>query len=147
MQRTILRRGAGIGIAAAAAAALIAPAAPAAAAGPKGTGAATPAATQIVLERSGGFAGEHTAFVVDTTTVGGAPALQLAGTRRFLRLHAAYLPKHTCCDRYAYRVTVTYRGERTKTVATMQGARAPQVLWDVISQSERYGVRPFAPQA
>ncbi|MFI5912252.1 protealysin inhibitor emfourin [Dactylosporangium sp. NPDC051541] len=145
MERNIRRTGTAIGAATIAAAALIAPAAPAAAGAASDARRAAPA-TQIVLERSGGFAGEHTAFVVDETTVGGRPALRLAGTRRFQRLHAAYQPKHTCCDRFAYRVTVTFPGDRHQTVATMQGAKAPQILWDVIAQSERYGVRPFAPR-
>ena len=99
----------------------------------------------IVLERSGGFAGEETSFVVDRTTVGGRPALRMAGSRPFLRLHGSYAPKNPCCDRYAYRVTVTYRGGRRKSVSTVQGTAAPQILWDVIGQAERYGVRPFTP--
>ncbi|WP_433222326.1 hypothetical protein ACQP00_23170 [Dactylosporangium sp. CS-047395] len=103
-------------------------------------------ARTIVLERSGGFAGEETAFVVDRTTVGGRPALRMAGSRAFLKLRRSYQPKNPCCDRYAYRVTVTYRGGHRKSVETVQGTNAPHVLWDVIGQSERYGVRPFTPR-
>ncbi|WP_433073995.1 hypothetical protein ACQP1P_26575 [Dactylosporangium sp. CA-052675] len=103
-------------------------------------------ANKIVLERSGGFTGEQTAFVVDRSTVGGRPALRMAGSVRFLRLRPAYEPKNACCDRYAYRITVTYRTGFHKTVSTVQGTKAPRILWDTIGQAERYGVRPFTPR-
>lgn len=116
------------------------PAAPAAAAPvPFGS------ATKIVLDRSGGIAGQTTSFVVDRTTVGGRPALRLAGSWKFKWLRNSYQPKNPCCDRFAYRVTVTYRGGHRKTVTTVQGAKAPRILWDVISETERVGVRPFSP--
>ncbi|MER7278747.1 protealysin inhibitor emfourin [Dactylosporangium sp. NPDC000244] len=103
-------------------------------------------ASKIVLERSGGFAGEQTAFVVDRSTAGGRPALRMAGSVRFLRLRPAYEPKNPCCDRYAYRITVTYRTGFHKSVSTVQGTKAPRILWDTIGQAERYGVRPLAPR-
>ncbi|MDG6106349.1 hypothetical protein Daura_19510 [Dactylosporangium aurantiacum] len=102
-------------------------------------------ATKIVLDRSGGFAGERTSFVVDRTTVGGRPALRMAGSWKFRWLRSSYQPRNPCCDRYAYRVTVTYRGGFRKTVRTVQGTQAPRILWDVITETERVGVRPFSP--
>ena len=123
--------------------AALTPAAPAAAA----TAAPAPfgAATRIVLQRTGGIAGHQDSFAVDRTTVGGQRALRLAGSPRFRWLRASYQPKNPCCDRFAYRVTVSYRGGHRKTVSTVQGATAPQILWDVIGETERVGVRPFAP--
>lgn len=120
--------------------AALAPAAPAAAA-PVSFG----SATKIVLERSGGLAGETTSFVVDRTTVGGQGALRMAGSYKFRWLRNSYEPQNSCCDRYAYRVTVSYRGGFRKSVRTVQGATAPRILWDVIGESERVGVRPFSP--
>ncbi|MET7421131.1 hypothetical protein [Dactylosporangium sp. NPDC005555] len=102
-------------------------------------------ATKIVLDRSGGFAGEKTAFVVDRTTVGGAKALRMAGSVKFRWLRSSYQPRNPCCDRYEYKVTVSYRGGYRKTVRTVQGTDAPRVLLDVISEGERVGVRPFGP--
>ncbi|MEV4510949.1 hypothetical protein AB0K00_18500 [Dactylosporangium sp. NPDC049525] len=120
--------------------AALTPAAPAAAAPvPFGS------ATRIVLDRSGGFAGKQDAFVVDRTTVGGKRALRMAGSPSFRWLRSSYQPKNPCCDRYAYRVTVSFRGGARKTVTTVQGTRAPRILWDVIGEAERVGVRPFSP--
>lgn len=117
--------------------ATVTPAAPAAA-GPAGS-----PATRIVLERAGGFTGDTVSFAVDRSTVGGREPLRLAGSPAFRRLRGSYLPAHTCCDRFTYRVTVTWRGGHRKTVSTVQGATAPRVLWDVIRQTEKVGVRPL----
>lgn len=120
--------------------AALTPAAPAAAAPvPFGS------ATKIVLDRSGGFAAQKDSFVVDRTTIGGRHALRMAGSWKFKWLRSSYQPNSPCCDRFAYRVTVSYRGGLRKTVTTVQGTNAPRILWDVIRESERVGVRPFAP--
>ncbi|MFF5235292.1 hypothetical protein [Dactylosporangium sp. NPDC000521] len=120
--------------------AALAPAAPAAAAPvPFGS------VTKIVLDRSGGFAGQQDSFVVDRTTVGGRPVLRMAGSWKFRWLRNSYQPQNPCCDRYSYRVTVSYRGSHRKTVTTVQGAKAPRILWDVINETERVGVRPLSP--
>jgi hypothetical protein len=119
--------------------AALAPATPAAAA-PGGSD----SATGIVLVRTGGFTGEQTLFAVDRSTVGGQRPLRMAGSRQFLRLRSSYQSQNSCCDRFSYRVTVSYSGGYRKTVTTIQGARAPQILWDVINQVEQVGVRPFA---
>lgn len=129
-QRTISRK-AFTTLAAACAAAALAPAAPATA--------APAVATSITLDRSGGFAGRHETFSVDGTTPGGRPALRMTSTPKFLRLRGSYQPKNPCCDRYAYELTVTYRGGFRKTVSTVQGTTAPQILWDVIGEVERVG--------
>jgi hypothetical protein len=121
--------------------AALAPATPAAAA-PGGFD----SATGIVLERTGGLTGAagQTSFAVDRSTVGGKGPLRMAASREFLRLRSSYQPQNSCCDRFSYRVTVSYRGGYRKTVTTVQGARAPRILWDVINEVEQVGVRPFA---
>jgi hypothetical protein len=96
-------------------------------------------ATTIVLERAGGFAGTRDSFAVDRSTAGGRRPLRMAGSAEFRRLRGSYLPTNPCCDRYSYRVTVTYRGGLHKTVATVQGSAAPRILWDVIAEVERVG--------
>lgn len=96
-------------------------------------------ATRIVLERTGGFAGLRQEFVVNRSTVGGRQVLRLAASADFGRLRRSYQPANACCDRFFYRLTVTYRSAPRKTVTTVQGAAAPAVLWKVISLTERVG--------
>jgi len=124
------------GIAAAAMCAVLAPAVPASA--------ATVPATMIVLDRSGGFAGRHDTFVVDRMTAGGQRPLRLAARPAFRRLRASYEPANPCCDRFAYRIDVTYRNGRHKTVSTVQGTEAPPILWEVIDEVEQVAARPAA---
>ncbi|MEU7904894.1 protealysin inhibitor emfourin [Actinoplanes sp. NPDC049118] len=132
MEPTITRRGA-IALAAACAVAALTPAAPAAAA---------PApAVAIVLERTGGFAGTRDTFVVDRSTAEGRRPLRMAASPAFRGLRGSYQPANSCCDRYFYRLTVTYRGGRHKTVSTVQGTTAPSILWRVIADVERVGAR------
>ncbi|MET0424096.1 MAG: protealysin inhibitor emfourin [Actinoplanes sp.] len=138
MRRKIGRNSIAVSLVAACAALTFAPPA-AAAPAPTGYG----AATRVLLERTGGFAGVHDSFVVDRSTVGGQRSLRLVESYRFRALRASYVPKNSCCDRFFYQVTVTYRGGFRKTVSTVQGADAPRVLSDVISAVERAGVRPF----
>jgi hypothetical protein len=109
---------------------------------PSAPAAATPIpATTIVLDRAGGFAGIQDSFVVDRSTVGGQRARRIAASPGFRRLRGSYQPDNPCCDRYSYRVTVTYRGGSHKTISTVQGATAPHVLWEVIAEVERVGTR------
>jgi hypothetical protein len=129
-QRTVTRRSFTT-LAAACAVAALTPAAPATA--------APVLATSITLDRSGGFAGRHETFRVDGATLGGRPSLRAASTVDFLRLRGSYQPKNPCCDRFAYELTVTYRNGFRKTVSTVQGTRAPHILWDVIGAAERVG--------
>jgi hypothetical protein len=96
-------------------------------------------ATTIRLERAGGFAGFQDSFVVDRSTVGGQRPRRMAAGPEFRRLRGSYQPYNSCCDRYSYRVTVTYRGGNQKTVSTVQGATAPRILWEVIEEVERVG--------
>ena len=131
---TITRRGITALVAVCAIAALM-PTAPAAA--------APVTATAILLERAGGFAGARDSFAVDRSTAGGRHALRMAASPAFRRLHRSYQPKDPCCDRYSYRLTVTDRGGHRKTVSTVQGATAPRILWDVIAEVERVGIRPL----
>ena len=113
-------------------------------AGPATAGPPAPA-TAIVVERAGGFAGTRDSFVVDRSTAGGRPPLRMAGSLAFRRLRGSYQPVNPCCDRYLYRVTVTYRGGRRKTVSTVQGTTAPRILWTLIAEVERVGVRWLRP--
>ncbi len=105
--------------------------------------AAPVAATAIVLERSGGFAGRHDSFVADRSTVGSREVLRMAASPEFRWLRGSYQPKNACCDRFSYRVTVTYRDGHRKTVSTTQGTPAPRILGQVIAEVERVGVRPL----
>ncbi|MCU7724443.1 hypothetical protein ODJ79_12015 [Actinoplanes sp. KI2] len=98
-------------------------------------------ANTIVLDRSGGFAGGQVTFVVDRSTVGGEEPRRMAGSPEFQRLRSSYQPDNACCDRFSYRLTVSYVGGYRKTVSTVQGTTAPQILWDVISAVERVGTR------
>lgn len=95
-------------------------------------------ATQIVLTRSGGFAGGRTTWIVDQRTSHGDRALALASSPEFQRLDPSYLPSNQCCDRYSYRVNVSYRGGGAKTVDAMDGL-GPRVLWAVINETEKNG--------
>jgi hypothetical protein len=132
-RRTIIRKGFAT-LVAACAVATLAPAAPAAA--------APILATSITLDRSGGFAGLQETFVVKRSTPDGRPSLRMVGTREFLRLRSSYQPDNPCCDRFAYTLTVSYRNGFRKTVSTVQGTTtAPEILWDVISEVERVGIR------
>jgi hypothetical protein len=101
-------------------------------------------ATKIVLERAGGITGGQDSFVVDRSTVGGQRPLRMAGSYTFKSLRSSYLPTNPCCDRYSYRVTVSYPDGRRKTVSTVQGTTAPRILWDVIHEAVRVGIRRFA---
>ncbi len=133
MARTIAGKGITTLVAGCAVAALT-PAAPVAA-GPV-------PATTIVLERAGGFAGARDSFLVDRSTVGGQRPLRMAGSPEFRRLRGSYVPKNPCCDRFSYRLTVSYRSGGHKTISTVQGATAPRILWAVIAEVARIGVRP-----
>jgi hypothetical protein len=128
-----------VALVAACAAMTLTPAAPAAAA-TTGSG----SATRVLLERTGGFAGRHDSFVVDRSTVGGRRSLRMVESHQFRSLRSSYQPANSCCDRYFYQVTVTYRGGHRKTVSTVQGTEAPRILSDLIGEVERVGVRPFA---
>ncbi|MBU2667108.1 hypothetical protein KOI35_26730 [Actinoplanes bogorensis] len=122
-----------LALAAACAVASVAPAVPVAAAP------ASTAATAIVLERTGGFAGRSDTFVVDRSTVGGRTPLRAAGSAEFRSLRRSYQLRNNCCDRYTYRITVSYRHGRSKTVDTVQGAPAPRILGYVIDEVQRVG--------
>jgi len=106
-----------------------------------GSAAGSGPASRLVLERTGGFAGVHDTFVVDRSVAAGARVLRLAGTARFRRLGRSYQPANPCCDRFSYRLTVSYPIHRgaAKTITTVQGAPAPKILWDVITMTEQVG--------
>jgi hypothetical protein len=101
--------------------------------------AATPATTavaSVALLQTGGFAAIERQVRVDAETAppSGIGAnrkqklFELAASDEFRRLRASYLPASTCCDRFAYKVTVAYRDGTTKSVATMDGIDRPPVL-------------------
>jgi hypothetical protein len=73
--------------------------------------------------------------VVERSTPG-ADVPRLFGavsSSRFRGLRPRYLPANPCCDRYTYRLSVSYLHGRTKTVTTMDGTTAPPVLWKAIN--------------
>ncbi|BFU45602.1 protealysin inhibitor emfourin [Krasilnikovia sp. MM14-A1004] len=93
-----------------------------------------PSASQVTLARTGGFAGVHDCYVVESTTVhvDTAYLIQLVSSWQFRRLDAAYPASTPGADRFAYTLTVRYGTGRTKTVRTVEGADAPAVLWQAI---------------
>ena len=58
----------------------------------------------------------------------------------FFDLDAEYLPDDLCCDRFLYEVTLT-RGGVTHAVTTLDGADAPEALFELI-QTFLAAVRP-----
>ncbi|MBL7260254.1 hypothetical protein [Paractinoplanes lichenicola] len=106
---------------------------------PVSAASASAPAEAIVLERTGGFAGKRDTFVVDRSTADGRGPLRVAGSTEFKSLRASYRPRNSCCDRYSYRVTVSYRHGRVKTVTAVQGASAPRILWRTIDEVQHVG--------
>jgi hypothetical protein len=97
--------------------------------------AASTYAYRVVLDATGGFANLHHHWVVVRGTPGAdvARLISTVSTNRFRHLGPSYLPANPCCDRYSYRLSVSYLRGRTKTVTTMDGATAPPVLWKAIN--------------
>jgi hypothetical protein len=103
------------------------------------TATATGFAYQVVVDRSGGFAGLHDQYLVNWR-MRGADArwvLILTTTKEYKRLAGSYLPANPCCDRFEYLVTVRYTNGVTKKVRTVDGADAPALLWRVIRLTQR----------
>ena len=94
---------------------------------------------------SGGIAGIDETWVLaaDGTILGPGSHVGLLTADQRARLEAAivaagffdldseYLPEDPCCDRFNYEVTIT-SGGRTHTVATIDGADAPESLFTLI---------------
>ncbi|WP_130512010.1 protealysin inhibitor emfourin [Krasilnikovia cinnamomea] len=101
--------------------------------------AAAISASQVTLIRTGGFAGVHDCYVVDSTTVhADTPRLmQLVSSWQFRRLDATYPASTQGADRFVYTVVVRYGHRWTKTVHTIEGADAPAVLWQTISLTQQ----------
>jgi hypothetical protein len=98
-------------------------------------GAPSTYAYRVVLDATGGFANLHQHWVVVRSDPG-TDVARLFGTvsgGRFRALRPSYLPANPCCDRFTYRLSVSYRHGRTKTVTTMDGTTAPPVLWKAIN--------------
>lgn len=97
------------------------------------------------IQRSGGFAGldetwtleaDGTVFGPDGSTgqLDAAAMADLAAAvaaAGFFDLDPEYLPADPCCDRFAYRVTLS-DGTRSHSVVTMDGAAAPEALFTLI---------------
>ncbi|WP_189057328.1 protealysin inhibitor emfourin [Longimycelium tulufanense] len=103
------------------------------------TASATPPTTQVgvrevVLEVTGGIAGIHETFEVtpDSAHPNKDRIFTLVRQREFRTLKDQYLPENQCCDFFHYTLTVAYTNGRTKTVETMDGADAPEILFGVI---------------
>ncbi|GAB1646296.1 hypothetical protein KRMM14A1259_67190 [Krasilnikovia sp. MM14-A1259] len=92
-------------------------------------------ASRVTVIRTGGFAGVHDSYVVDSTTVhvDTEHLMQLVSSLQFRRLDATYPASTPGADRFVYTVTVRYGHGWTKTVRTVEGADAPAVLWQTIN--------------
>jgi hypothetical protein len=101
-------------------------------------------AYRVVLDATGGFANLHQHWVVARSTPGAnvGRLFDTVSGGRFRALRPSYLPADPCCDRFTYRLSVSYRRGRTRTVTTMDGTAAPPVLWTAINL-----VRGVAPPA
>lgn len=107
-----------------------------------------PSVSRVDLVRSGGIAGRTTRFVIDKTNSaeGAQDARDLAAGAEFRSLATSYRPSSPCCDLLKYDLTVAYSDGSAKRVVTWTGASAPDVLWTVISLTQKYGtISPAVP--
>jgi hypothetical protein len=100
-----------------------------------------PAVKRVDLVRSGGITGRTTRYVIDDANPadGAQDARDLASGAEFRALSASYKPSSLCCDLFQYDLAVSYSDGSTKQVVTWSGATAPDVLWAVISLTQKYG--------
>ncbi|MGY0236949.1 protealysin inhibitor emfourin [Longispora urticae] len=112
--------------------------------------AATPARAQsVTLEQTGGLAGVQRRYTVDTSTSDTRRDPLLASVARpdFLALEPSYVTDDTCCDRFVYELTVRYPSGHVKSVVTVDGGGAPELVGDVIERTMAVGaVREVTPQ-
>lgn len=96
-------------------------------------------AEQVVLTRTGGFAGVTEQFLVLSSTVHpGTPVLMgLVNSNKFDALDGRYPAPSNVADGFTYEVAVTYSDGYTKRVVTGDGAKAPDVLWRTIRTTLR----------
>lgn len=104
----------------------------------------------INYQRSGGFAGVDERWFIysdgrvegrDLTTgnVGTqavADLLELIEEEGFFSFEERYFPQSLCCDRFTYRIVVFTEG-KGKVVTAMDGADAPEGLWQIIGELNR----------
>jgi hypothetical protein len=101
---------------------------------------------QIVLKRSGGFAGVDESWsiasdghitthngkqsqVSQTTLSEAVNELEKLG---FFEMKSSYVPLDTCCDRFTYQLQVTANG-KTHTVTALEGAQeTPEEFWQAL---------------
>lgn len=109
---------------------------------------ASASAQRVTVERTGGYLGLHDVFVVNASDP--APEVpnlvSLASSPEFQSLDQSYLPPSTCCDRFSYLVTVDYADGTSEVVLTMDGAKAPDVLWKVIYLTLAIGTMTTVPR-
>jgi hypothetical protein len=101
---------------------------------------------QIVLERSGGFAGVDERWLINsdgriTASDGKNSQVSIAELSAavadlenlgFFELQNSYMPLDTCCDRFTYKLSVTAAG-KAHTVTALEGDQeTPEELWKAI---------------
>jgi hypothetical protein len=126
------------------AAAALGAASVASAASAEPTGQPRPTMTdRVVVERTGGIAGVHDTFIVESrnTSPEAEKLFALTSSPEFLALDPVYLPQDTCCDFFEYRVTVSYTDGSGRWLVTMDGGDAPDLVWDVIGLTQSIGQR------
>jgi hypothetical protein len=108
-----------------------------------------PAVKRVDLVRSGGITGRTTRFVIDDANPadGAQDARDLASGAEFRALSTSYKPRRFCCDLFQYDLAVSYSDGSTKRVVTWSGATAPDVLWVVLSLTQKYGATVVASPA
>ena len=113
---------------------------------PTGKSAETGQEVQIVLKRSGGFAGVKDSWSITsdghiTSSDGRESQVSEASLSEavneleklgFFEMERSYAPKNTCCDRFTYKLEVIVNG-KSHSVTALEGAQeAPPEMWEAI---------------
>jgi hypothetical protein len=101
---------------------------------------------QIVLKKTGGFAGVDESWMITTdgriTTsdgkTGQVSAVELSNAvdelekLGFFEMQASYLPKDTCCDRFTYQLEVTVNGKPHSVTVLEAAPETPAEFWQAL---------------
>ena len=92
----------------------------------------------VAVVRTGGITGGMAVFtLIGANNRHNALILRLASSPEFRALRSSYVPANTCCDRYSYKVEVTYRNGVKKKITVLAGTPGtPPVLLNVIRLME-----------
>ncbi|MGW4845081.1 hypothetical protein [Nocardia brasiliensis] len=107
------------------------------------TAATTSAAVRIELHQTGGIAGVHDIYTVDSAVADQrrGQLFDLVGSQQFRTLSDSYLGPDECLDQFYYEVVVTYADNTTKNVNTDDCSQAPPLLTDVRALTKQIGVQ------